>query len=399
MAIFDIFKRKNKTKTQLTNIKQERIHMGIPFIDNGINSNPSKPLVNLNYKTRVQWAPFGADNLYPNKLENYYFLDPTHSFCIDFTVNAIFRDYKVISKTSDAIKKLEYKTFEKLNKLRNAIEQSVRNIKIHEQVFIEVDLRNDIPMFKVLDGGMCRLNYEKTKVYISDSWYQNQNIIELPTYQYGSNEKRYVIVYQTHQLGMNMYPLPKYNSILVDIEQSQDIAHYRSVSIKNGVFPGVVLSLPYEITTDEEKEQLQDMIYSQKGTQNVNKWFVISGDGKENVPKVDTLDVARGIDGLFKTNESSINERILKAHKIPKHFIESTAGQLGGNQQMIDSFLIFEENTARHYREVIEDLFNDMFDVIFPGFKIDLIGMNLKKLLAEDTDDVIDIEKNDKNEQ
>ena len=100
---------------------------------------------------------------------------------------------------------------------------------------------------------------------------------------------------------------------------------------------------------------------------------VVSGDGEGNMPEVTQLNIANGLDGLFKESESSIEKRIARAHGVPLALVgQSTAGVLGENQQLLTAWTKFNVDVVTPIRLTLQEELNTLFTVIMPGLEIEL---------------------------
>lgn len=401
-----LFSRKPKQKLKVTTLESENsksnklLNFSVPFLNVLPGANLSKPYVNNNYNGNG-FEYFGSDNLYPNLLEQAYYLSPIHNKCIDFSVNSICGGgFNLINKdTLSGPQRLAFETFTKINNLNMFIRNLVLNYRIHDYFYVEVDISEDIPKISVLDGGRVRINSNKTIATISDNWLMRRNQRQLPIYKHGMSNKHFVYMFQNMKIGMSTYPLPFYNSVMNDIENDQEISFYRLQAIKNGIFPGTVLALPYELNEDETQD-LTDMLNSKKGSKFVNSWFVMNAEGKENLPEVTQLQIANNMDALFDGTEKSINKRIISVHNIGQSLVgESTAGQLGQNQQLLYEWSLYNTNVNGSIKGLIEQELNNLFDIIITGYKIELLTPNTEEILTNLITKMGNVKENTLNEK
>lgn len=392
MGLFDWGKKKQPTLLEVNEPKAERLHFSAPFINVGKNVNVSKSSFGQHNYTRDGYVPFSlnyTDNMFPNYLENCYYLSPMHQNCIDFKTSAIAGE-GMFTANFDQLKaedKIKIKAMEKLNNFDAFINRTVKNFTIHETYYIEVDMTQDIPKLTVLDCSRVRIDSDKRIATIADDWSKLINLRRLPIWNFGNRSKHFIWMFQNPlSISSDVYVLPSYNAILNDIEAEQTITALRPYSLKNGIFSSTALLLPYEITSEKESNDLREMLYNNKGMESMNKWLVMSGDHNGNLPKIEQLKIADGLDGLFKENSEEIRNRIMTAHKIHPSFIQSIAGQLGGNQELLVHYGIFNINYANPMRKLIKNDIQDLFDLMFDNIDIQINGVNYEEvfeLIAE----------------
>lgn len=380
---FSFFGKTKKEEKRIEDVKMST--NGVPFLGAPSGKDLSKPFVNLGTYSGKRYEFFDNDNLYPNRLEQYYYLSPIHANCIDFTVSCIAGGgYELENRdTLSGVERLSVETFERMNNLKRVINQITLNYVLGEQFFVEVNLNDKIPTIKCLDNGGVRINYEKNVATICENWLLKQNrTYELPIYQNGMNlntTKHFIYMFQNLKPGMKTYPLPAYNSVLNDIQNDASIAFFRLNALNNGVFPGALLSVPYEMTNDLI-EAFQDMVSSQKGVTGFNKWYTVSGEGRENLPTLTPLNIAQNIDNLFTVSEESIKRRIQIAHRIPQAlFGDATSGSLGNNQQILTELTTYSVLVANPRREDLNWEFNRMMNLVLPGYNFIIFGAKIEE--------------------
>jgi len=201
-----------------------------------------------------------------------------------------------------------------------------------------------------------------------DSW--DPNIIanpklheswkEYPAFEEGKYNEPSIFCYRQYRPGLKTYPLPEYVSGCADIETSVEISNYDLNNVKNGFWGGKIISynngVPEESTQADVERKLKRKF---SGTDNANKFLVNFSNGKDNAVTVEDISQTNA-DKIFETTDPRVSEGIFVAHKVtsPMLFGIKTEGQLGGSQELLQSWAIFQANYIAPRQAEIEKVFN-----------------------------------------
>lgn len=384
MKIFN-FNKNKETK------KGRNMSFSVPFLTLPSKYNVSKPFLSL-FRVSDGYEYFGADNIYSNLLEQYYYLEPTHKACIDLKVGTAFSRYEI-----KGLNEINTKAFELKNDLYATIERLFYNMVIHENFCIRVQKskNSDLPKISVIDSGMVRFNQNKDFAFISDDWSTRRNIYKLPINDFDSDD--FIFLFQRQGISMTTYNLPSYNSILNLLEQSQEISYLKVSAIKNSTYPNIVVSLPYLIETKEESEELKEALTGSKGASNAGQYIVLTGDGRENLPEITQINPSNtAMDGMFAHSELSIKNNILMAHNVPQQLLLSTPGKLGGSQEVKELYSIFVETVTSKITATVNQQLNFLFKEIGSKIEIEIFDLDYKAMFSDD-DEVEDQDQDQDN--
>ena len=201
-----------------------------------------------------------------------------------------------------------------------------------------------------------------------DSW--DPNIIanpklheswkEYPAFEEGKYNEPSIFCYRQYRPGLKTYPLPEYVSGCADIETSVEISNYDLNNVKNGFWGGKIISynngVPEESTQADVERKLKRKF---SGTDNANKFLVNFSNGKDNAVTVEDISQTNA-DKIFETTDPRVSEGIFVAHKVtsPMLFGIKTEGQLGGTNELLQSWSIFQANYIAPRQAEVEKVFN-----------------------------------------
>lgn len=324
--------------------------------------NLSLPYVTKYYTTN-NIVRFGEDNLYPQLLNQLYYTSPLHGSIIEFITNAIIGGgytYKNSKLTGN--EKIDLMTFEKLNSFSKLVRLLTRDYLIHKRITIKiVKKKNGFTKFYRLDPATIRNDVYQEKFIYSFDWSRGfVDMKELSRWEPTDVEGEYIYVYQDNTPGQDIYPIPQYNSILNFAALDGEIAYFHKNNIMNSVFPSLVIKRPKEFNSIEEIQAFKEEISSKSGASNAGRVLVLTGNGKDDVPELSTIDFAEN-DKMFETISKEIKDQLCFAWSInPSIMGIKVAGSLGNAEELQMSYAIFEKNVVMPYRNIMTEIFNEL---------------------------------------
>lgn len=327
-------------------------NLSLPYID---------PMYTLNGITQ-----FGADNLYPQKLNQLYFSSPIHSACIDFTVNAIIGGgYTWNNEKAPAQEIVDRLAFEKFNHFNKLSRLLTRDWLIHKRVTVEIVRRGkDVVKFRRVDPETIRNDQWLERFMYSSDWRRGYlNAREFIKYYDGCKDISTLYTFYDSSPGVNSYPLPSYNSALNWVQLDAEQAYFHKNNIQNAIFPSLAIRRPKEFQSIAEIEQFKREIADKTGAANAGKVIVLTGNGMDDVPEIVNIPTNDN-SGIFDSTSKELKENISIAHKInPAIMGIKTGGQLGATTEIQDSYTIFEKNVVQPDRAVIEEILNELIHI------------------------------------
>jgi hypothetical protein len=343
-----------------------------PFMKVGAG-NLSLPYIQQNvHKQGVIY--FGQDNLFPQLLNQMYYTSPIHGAIVDFTVKAaIGGGFTVENVGGDARAKVDFETFKRTHRLKNAVKEVARDLKLHNRCHFILKYSDSGKYLKAerVDPSTIRYRLDGDFEYSSD-WSTNRDRKTIKAYRLGepcTGERLYT--YGEKGAGQDVYPLPTYSSALnwIFLDGEQSFLHKQN--IQESIFPSMVIRRPKRFASRKEMDEFVDGLQRKKGAETAGHIMVLTGDGQENLPDVIAAPVNQN-DKLFLQTSKEIKDNICFAHEInPSIMGIKVAGSLGNAQELEMSYAIFEKNVVFPFREMVEDVFNDL--MFIAGLKGDFV--------------------------
>lgn len=358
MGLFDRFKQ------QKTEVIEGYQSFSTPFGKIG-GGNLTLPYVNGRYQV-AGYVPFGQDNLYPETLNQLYYMSPLHGAIIDFKVNAtIGAGYELKTDKLTPQEKLDLYTWEKKIKLAKSVKAITKQLVIHNRVYFKLyfDEKGKVKSIENVSPEKVRINNKKTCYYLCDDWASRIDVEEVKPYHPLNSDKCQLWAYELPSIGQDYYPLPTYSSALNFAFLSGELSYFAKSNIQNSIFPSFAMLFPKRPQSEEEKKVLRDTIDRMKGAANAGKGVAFFANSQDQLPKIESIPTNQN-DKLFQEASGLNTEQICFSHTIDPILLGvRTAGSLGNGSDIKQAYIIFEKNVVIPLREQIEEIFQELLNI------------------------------------
>lgn len=358
MGIFDRFK---QPKTEVLEGYQS---FSTPFGKIG-GGNLTLPYVNGRYQV-AGYVPFGSDNLFPETLNQLYYMAPLHGAIVDFKVNAaIGAGYELKTDKLTPDEKLALYTFEKKMKLAKSVKAITKQLVMHHRVYFKLyfDEKGKVKTIENVSPEKVRINNKKNCYYLCDDWSSRIDVEPVTPYHPLNTDKCQLWAYELPSIGQDYYPLPQYSSALNFAFLSGELSYFAKSNIQNSIFPSFAMMFPKRPQSEEEKKVLRDTIDRMKGAANAGKGVAFFANSQDQLPKIESIPTNQN-DKLFHEASALNTEQICFAHTIdPILMGVRTTGSLGGGADIKQAYVIFEKNVVIPLREQVTEIFQELLNV------------------------------------
>ena len=224
-----------------------------------------------------------------------------------------------------------------------------------------------------VDLDDIRTNENESMYYLSDDWTakkqtpEKTNFREIAPLNMNNKSGRFIIYYKApakkSKGEMGVYPKPIYNGGLTAINTDYLISRYHLHEIQNGFKIGTLINLANgQPQDDAEAEEIKDQIKGRaQSVEDANEIVITFSDGAENAPTVMSLS-GNDLADRYNMTEQSVQQNILVCHGAtnPLLFGIKTEGQLGGANELLESYEIFKALYVQSRQEQLEWLLNKM---------------------------------------
>ena len=358
MGIFDRFK---QPKTEVLEGYQS---FSTPFGKIG-GGNLTLPYVNGRYQV-AGYVPFGQDNLFPETLNQLYYMAPLHGAIVDFKVNAaIGAGYELKTDKLTPDEKLALYTFEKKMKLSKSVKVITKQLVMHHRVYFKLyfDEKGKVKTIENVSPEKVRINNKKNCYYLCEDWSSRIDVEPVTPYHPLNTDKCQLWAYELPSIGQDYYPLPQYSSALNFAFLSGELPYFAKSNIQNSIFPSFAMMFPKRPQSEEEKKVLRDTIDRMKGAANAGKGVAFFANSQDQLPKIESIPTNQN-DKLFHEASALNTEQICFAHTIdPILMGVRTTGSLGGGADIKQAYVIFEKNVVIPLREQVTEIFQELLNV------------------------------------
>jgi hypothetical protein len=323
------------------------------------------PYVNGRYQV-AGYVPFGQDNLFPETLNQLYYMSPLHGAIVDFKVNAaIGAGYELKTDKLTPDEKLALYTWEKKMKLSKSVKAVTKQLVMHHRVYFKLyfDDKGKVKSIENVSPEKVRINNKKDRYYLCEDWSSRIDVEEIKPFHPLCPDKCQLWAYELPSIGQDYYPLPQYSSALNFAFLSGELSYFAKSNIQNSIFPSFAMLFPKRPQSEEEKKVLRDTIDRMKGAANAGKGVAFFANSQDQLPKIESIPVNQN-DKLFQEASALNTEQICFSHTIdPILMGVRTTGSLGGGADIKQAYVIFEKNVVIPLREQVVEIFQELINV------------------------------------
>lgn len=308
---------------------------------------------------------YGDDNLFPNHLLALYQYSSINRACLNAIMYGV-KGKNMIVKDGDPNRIAMANRSETVYQV---FEKCVMDRVIFGGFALNVIKSNDgdIAEFYHMDFSKLRAGKEDEFTNVGSYFYSvdwrsstfSQNKykpIELEAFNMlPDSAPSQVMYFKTYTPGMSYYPAPDYLGGLTSIQLDIEVSNFHLNNMQNSMMPSVAVSFTNGVPSEEER----DMIYRQldakySSTNNAGKWFLFFSENPETAPVITPIN-NNASDGWYASMQPQIEQKIMTAHRIVNPMIlgVKTAGQLGGRNEILESYDLFGEIVLKPIQEEI----------------------------------------------
>lgn len=342
------------------------------------NGNLSLPHIDVRYTTQG-YVRFGEDNLYPQYLNEMYYMSPLHGSIVDFKTNATIGGGYTFdeSKLTDMEKVVLYAFGKKIG-FKDTLKVITKDVILHGRCYFTIELKNGkTHNVKRVAPEKVRINQTKTLYAVNEDWQFGLQITTYEPYHPECKDGTYLYVYEQKSVGQDYYPLPQYTSALNFAFLSGELSYLQKSNIQNSIFPSFAMMFPKKPQGPEEMQLIKDTVNKLKGAENAGKAVAFFANNKESLP--DLVNVpTNSNDELFRGVSELNTEQICFAHTIDPILLGvRTSGALGSGSDIKQAYVIFEKNTIIPLRETITDVVNGLLRVVGIDAKVEITNYQI----------------------
>lgn len=336
----------------------------------------------------THWVPYGEDNAFPDRINDYESYSATHKPILRLKANMIaggglICDEKKNPGLAKAIKKLNdkersYKTLKKIGrdyaKFNGfAIEVIWNRAGTHIAGLHWLDfsrVRAGVP--DVNTGEVANYYYSKNWKMQAHAQFRPRPIpVFNPAAVLGTHkgepvlqQPRQIVYFYEPENGIDFYPVPTYNAAFKDIEYEYQQAMFKNNTMKNGMFQSSNIHYNWNPTKDEKDAIYKGLEANCKGTENAGGFMVTFGVTDSGQKPVDITPLSLNTNAdLYSGWDASAEQKIVSAHQLSSRVLAGLPGDggLGGNgAELLQAFNNFQETYVNDKQSDIVDVLKEL---------------------------------------
>lgn len=319
-----------------------------------------------------EWISFGADNKYPEKLLRLFQESSDHRAIILGKARYIYGNGLEVAEAAkdQALGKLA-----QLMAQANA-QESFSDIAVKAgldwEIFRGFGIRikwnslQEPARFYHIPFQHIRTNETASKFWICKRWGDKKaedQAQQLDGLEYSDRVKDAVFYFTAYDPASEIYPLPEYIAAIRHIEIDTHIAKFHRSNVMSGWSAGSMVVLKRGEPDDDEKRKLKNQILgAATGAEKGGEVLVYFADEGEEAPEVVPMR-SNDLDKQYLPLVDSIQQKILTAHNITNGMLfgVKTPGQLGGRNEILESWDLLEKNYIEPNQQALLEGFRQMF--------------------------------------
>jgi len=252
--------------------------------------------------------------------------------------------------------------------LKDVIKKSVLDKKLYGGFYLELVWNKSGKSFEIYHMAYNSLRKAKNDdgYWYSRDWANKRQDEETTGLKYidaftpegGTGSQIYCA--KEYRPDLDYYPLPDYLASCVYAEIDVELSNYRLNAIKSGFNSGTIISFNNGRPTDEERENIEDKLKEKfVGTDQANSLLINFSASKESAPTIARL-APQNVDTQLDSLNDQVTQELIIGHRITNPLLVGikTPGELGGTNQISESFLLYRSTYIEPNQKEIEKEFN-----------------------------------------
>ena len=336
--------------------------------------------INLEYSTAPQiqeargknWIEYGTDdykNLYPQFIIDLYYNSGTHSAIINATAQMI-AGQDITAKETDSVElnaKLEnfFKNANSKETLHEVIKKCAFDFKLQGGFALNVIYSKSGQVAEIYHVPVERLRVglpnelgRVDKYYICADWsnIRRNKPQEVAAFNPLDRTTPSQILYTgLYSPNMEMYYTPDYSSACNWALIDQKVSEYHLGNIERGFSGSYFINMNNGVPTAEERLQIERSIEKKfTGSGNAGKFVLSFSDSKDRAAEITPIDVSNA-DKQYLALQELLVQNIMTGHRVTSPMLlgVKTEGQLGGRDELMQAFEIYQNTVVKPYQEHI----------------------------------------------
>lgn len=320
----------------------------------------------------------GEDNLYPHYLDQLYVGSAIHSAIIKGVADMIY-GLGLHSPLQDQHVE-PYLKAKSLFGDGTCLKRMAFDLKLYGQCYLNViysEDRSKIAEVYHLSAATVRSGKKDDEgvvrtYYCSDNWtdsykaeFQPQAVASFSTEDRTAASQ--ILHIKSYSPISEYYGIPDYIGSTRYIELDRQISDFHLANVSHGLFPSMIISFNNGIPTDEERQEIERLLYDKfSGASNAGKFLMTFNDSQENAPTIESFQ-ATDPQNVYSFMSNEISSKILSGHRVTSPLLfglREEGGGFGSNaDEMRDAYDLFYQTVVKPQQELLLSGIQPLFSV------------------------------------
>lgn len=337
------------------------------------------PMPKFSTQRGKDWISYGSDNMFPNKLIEYYNSSNVHSSIVKNKRDITLGKGIVVNQDNSELVEFFNSIHSEMN-INHLLKKMILDVILFDTISLQAVWSNDgesiaklhhLDFTKVRSGDLNELTDTVEEYWISRDWknLRKNKPTSFPALNADlalSNPTQIIYQYTT-QPGIEYYPLPDYFAAINYISLESELSNYYNKFVNNGLSANLVITMFGDPSPKERQEIRKQIEAKMQGSDNAGNFFLAIVESPEVAPTIQPLSTADNTK-VFDTLQNLTFNQIMGAHRvtIPELVGLPSAGgaDLGGDANKISvAYKYFESTAAVPIRKRIEEFFSHILQI------------------------------------
>ena len=338
------------------------------------------------------WVSYGADDNYAGYLERLFLQSSMHSAIVSGVGAMIYGEgLDASDRELNDGKREQWLRLQTLlsDSSPHLLQKIALDLKLYGQAYINAIWSRDrsriaemkhLPVH-MMRSGIADANGDVELYYYSPEWNNRAKPQPIKAFDLQDRtEASRVLHIRRYAPSFHYYGVPDYVGSTGYIELDKEIQSFHLQSIKNGLFPSMMLSFTNGIPTEEERYEIERKVRDKfAGADNAGKLLITFNDGADTTPQFEPI-TTNGNDGLYQYLSTEVATKVLSGHRVTSPLLFGVRGDgtgFGNNaDELRDSYSLFNNTVILPFQNLLLDALAPIFET--NGINLDLHFKPLK---------------------
>ena len=347
-----------------------------------------------NFRYKIPYVDYGADNLYPQYLTSLYNQCAIHKAIIDSKREQTCGEGIISPDRPEAV-------IMPINGSGETIDDVFRKASLDFILFGGFALniiwsRDHKSIAEIYHLDFSKVRAEKIiegdrieNYYVSQDWGNTRKYKPeiYPAFNQNNSEPSQIYYYFDYSPNLSYYPIASYSGAIPGINIDIEIKKFHLNNLKNGLNPSLFISFNNGVPDDETQYAITRGLENQfGGSSEAGKAVISFNDSKDSAPEITPIQ-NNGNDDYYKAIYEDIIRSIMAGHRVSSGelFAVSSAGKLGNQNEIIEHSEYFRNMVIVPIQQEMLAVFDKLMSLKFES----KINLKIKPLTILDLDNKV----------